>query len=379
VRCGLHAGVDEARDNDFYGREVNRAARIMSAAHGGQVLVSEVVAQALADGLPRGVQLLDLGLVRLRDLPRAERVFQVQADGLRQQFPALAALAATPHNLPQRLNRFIGRADALARLRDLLASHRLVTLWGPGGIGKSRLSVELGHAVLDDFADGVWLVELAPLTDADRVAQAVAAVLGVKESTGQRLDEALADHVRDRRMLLILDNCEHVHGAAAELAKQLLGQGAGLRVLASSREVLRVAGEQAFAVPALSTPAAGQALDADQLMRHDAVRLFVDRASAALNRFQVDAANAPAVAEICGRLDGLPLAIELVAARVRSLPVAAIAERLRASFALVATHDATVAPRQRTLQLLIDWSHDLLSPAERMLYRRPGRHWTPIS
>jgi predicted ATPase len=145
---------------------------------------------------------------------------------------------------------------------------------------------------------------------------------------------------------------------------------AGLRVLASSREVLRVAGEQAFAVPALSTPAAGQALDADQLMRHDAVRLFVDRASAALNRFQVDAANAPAVAEICGRLDGLPLAIELVAARVRSLPVAAIAERLRASFALVATHDATVAPRQRTLQLLIDWSHDLLSPAERMLYRR---------
>lgn len=376
VRCGIHAGADEARGQDFYGRHVNRAARIMSAAHGGQVLLSDAVAQVLKPFLRADVQLRDLGAVRLRDLPQPEHLFQVVSTGLRADFPALQSLAETPHNLPQPLNRFIGRDGALADLGALLRAHRLVTLWGPGGMGKSRLSIELAHGLLHEFPDGIWLVELAPLSDATAVPQAVAAVLGVQESRASQegLGIALAAHVQRRRMLLILDNCEHVHAAAAALAKTLLQAGAGLRVLASSRELLHVAGEQAHAVAALSVPQAmlGQqaAPNARELMRHEAVRLLVDRAAQVRPGFEVNARNAEAVAEICRRLDGIPLAIELAAARLRMMAPEVLARRLVDSFALVATPDETVAPRQRTLQVLIDWSWKLLGPAEQRLLAR---------
>lgn len=374
VRCGIHAGADELRDNDYFGRDVNRAARIMSAAHGGQLLVSQPVAQALAGRLPLGQGLRDLGEVRLRDLARAEHLFQLDAPPLRLDFPPLRSLVSSPSNLPQPLNRFIGRGAELQQLRGLLQTHRLVTLWGPGGIGKSRLSLQIGAERLADFSDGVWLVELAALSDGTHVAQAVAAVLGVKEAPGQSLADALARHVSDRQLLLILDNCEHVLADAAALAKAVLQAGPRLRLLASSRELLHVAGEQALAVPALSAPAptdlASEQANAEALMQHEAVRLFVDRAAAVQPKFTLDAANAAAVADICHRLDGIPLAIELAAARSGGLPVQLIAQRLRESFALVATRDSTVAPRQRTLRLLIDWSHELLGPAERLLYRR---------
>ena len=389
LRCGLHTAAEEARDHDFYGPEVNRAARIMAAAHGGQLLLSQVVADSLRGRLPPGVALRDLGAVRLRDLALPERVWQVLAPPLRADFPALRSLAATPNNLAQPLNRFINREQVLAELHGLLAQHRLVTLLGTGGIGKSRLSAALGGELMDGFADGVWFVELAPLQDlqqaAERVPQAVASVLGVKEAPGRPMADALRQFVADRQLLLILDNCEHVLDAAASLAKTLLQAGPGVKLLATSREVLRVAGELAYPVPPLGLPEladvaagagpAGPAAQADpaaagQLLQHAAVRLFADRAASAQPAFRLNADNAAAVVEICRRVEGIPLAIELAAARVRVLPVRAIATQLRASFALLSTRDATVAPRQRTLQLLIDWSHDLLAGPEQVLYRR---------
>lgn len=374
VRCGLHRGWHERRGNDYYGRDVNRAARIGSIAHGGQVLVSQAVAEAVAGALPEGVALKDLGRVRLRDLSSPERVHQVLHPGLRADFPALRSLESTPNNLSQQLNAFIGRESDLAEVARLLREHRLVTLLGTGGIGKSRLSVQLGAELLDRHADGVWLVELAPLSDEALVPQAVAGVLGVKEAPGGSVLDALLDFVRDRRLLIILDNCEHLLAACADLAKRLLRAGAGLTLLATSREALHIAGECSYPVPALTTPrpqplAAGGP-DAESLSRHTAVQLFVDRARGALPAFRIEARNAAAVAEICQRLDGIPLAIELAAARVRALPVTAIAERLRESFRLLATTDQTVLPRQRTLRVLIDWSHDLLAPPERALLRR---------
>ena len=382
IRCGLHCAAEEARDNDFYGPEVNRAARIMGVAHGGQMLVSAAVAQALRHQLPSGVQLKDLGDVRLRDLSRPERLWQVLAPPLRVDFPALRSLAATPNNLTQPLNRFVGREPVLAQLRALLLQHRLVTLFGTGGIGKSRLSAQLGADLIDHYPDGVWFIELAPLQDtrqaAGRVAQAVASVLGVKEEPGRSVTDALQHFVADRQLLLILDNCEHVLGAAAALAKTLLQAGPRTTVLATSREVLRVAGELAYPVPALTVPdappdpAPGDTTTVlpRHLLAHGAVQLFTDRARSAQPGFRLEADNAAAVVDICRRLDGIPLALELAAARVRALPVQAIARRLRDSFALLTTRDETVAPRQRTLQLLIDWSHDLLDEPERVLYRR---------
>jgi len=245
-----------------------------------------------------------------------------------------------------------------------------VTLLGMGGIGKSRLSVQLGAEVMNDYPDGVWLVELAPLSDPLLVAQAVASVLGVKEEAGRPVIEALVKFVRERCLLIILDNCEHVVHACADLAKQLLQSGAELKVLASSRIPLQIAAETAYHLPTLTIPDPKKPSDIAELTQHESVRLFVDRATASQPAFRITRQNAAAVAEICHRLDGIPLAIELAAARTRALPVEAIASRLNDRFRLLVTGDRTVLPRQRTLRALIDWSHDLLSPQERTLFQR---------
>jgi predicted ATPase/class 3 adenylate cyclase len=370
VRSGLHAGSDERRDNDFFGPAVNRAARIMSVAHGGQVLVSQAVADVVRARLPADVSLRDLGYVRLRDLANPERLYQVVHPRLRADFPALRSLEATPNNLAQQLNSFIGRERETAEVKELLHAHRLVTLLGMGGIGKSRLSVQLGAEVLDDYPDGVWLVELAPLSDPRLVPQAVASVLGVKEEPGRPVAEALVRFVRDRQLLIILDNCEHVVHACAELAKQLLQAGPKVKVLASSRDYLQVAGEAAYPVPTLSAPDPTAPLDIDSLRRHASVRLLVDRIVASAPKFRVTQKNAAAVADICHRLDGIPLALELAAARARALPIETIAARLNDRFRLLVTGDQTVLPRQRTLRALIDWSYDLLDAPERALFQR---------
>jgi predicted ATPase/class 3 adenylate cyclase len=369
VRCGLHVGADQRRDGDFYGPAVNRAARITAAAHGGQVLLTQAVAERVGQRLPAGASLRELGQVRLKDLASPERIYQLLHPTLRAEFPALRSLATTPNNLPQQLNSFVGREREMAEVRALLQAHRCVTLRAMGGVGKSRLSVQLGAEVLDDFPDGVWLVELAAVTDAADVAQAAAAVLGVKEEAGRGVVEALVDFVRDRRLLLIVDNCEHVVRGVAEVAKRLLEAGAGLKVLASSRDPLQIAGETTYQLATLPVPKSREAKP-EELERLASVQLFLDRAIAVQPAFRLSDAAAPAVAEICRRLDGIPLALELAAARARSMPIDAIAARLDQRFRMLSTSDRTVLPRQRTLQALIDWSHDLLDPGERTVFRR---------
>jgi predicted ATPase/class 3 adenylate cyclase len=370
VRCGMHVGVTEQRDHDYYGTAVNRAARIMGAAHGGQILVSQAVVDLVRDRLPPEVKLRDLGSLRLRDLASPEHVHQVVHPGLRQDFPALRSLAATPNNLPQQLTSFVGRERELAQIRGMLGRSRLLTLHGAGGIGKTRLSLQLAAEVLDDYPDGAWFVELAPLTDERLVAQAVAAVVGVKEEAGRPVTDALVTHVSRLNLLLVLDNCEHLVNACAVLAERLLRAAPGVRILASSREPLGIPGETIHQVPALAVPGPGSPIDASTLNRFEAVRLFEERANAALPGFSLGPQNAGAVLDICRQLDGIPLAIELAAARTRSLSVQDIAARLGDRFHLLTTGHRTALPRQQTLRALIDWSHDLLADDERMLFRR---------
>jgi len=370
VRCGLHAGVEERRDNDFFGRAVNRAARITGAAHGGQVLVSQTVAALLEGRLPADVALLNLGRVRLRDLATHEHVFQVAYPGLRATFPPLRTLDATPNNLPEQMTSFIGREREQEEVAKLLAGCRLLTLQGSGGIGKTRLSLQVAADHLDAFPDGVWLVELAALTDPKLVPQAVASVMGVKEDAEHSAVDALAHYVRDRRLLVVLDNCEHLVQACAEVAKRLLRAGPHLKVLASSREPLRVGGETIFSLPPLAIPDPYVSFKRQALEQYAAARLFIERALAVQPAFEVSDANALAVAGICQRLDGIPLALELAAARVGALSVEQIAARLSDRFRLLTGGDRTALPRQQTLRALIDWSHDLLTAHEGVLFRR---------
>ena len=370
IRSGIHAGAVTARDHDYYGSTVNRAARIMSSAHGGQILVSHAAADLVADRLPRDLELVDLGEVRLRDLTSPERLYQVAHPKLKRTFPALRSLEATPNNLPQQLTSLVGRERELAEVKRMLGTSRLLTLLGPGGIGKTRIALHVAAEVMDDHADGVWFVDLAPLADPQLVPQALASVLGVTEEAGRPVIEAVIKHLKDRRALVVLDNCEHLLHACAELASQLLRNAARVRVLAASRELLHVGGETSYPVPALSVPDATRTLTPDALPHYESTRLFVERATAVQPAFRVTERNAGAIADICRRLDGIPLAIELAAARVRALPVEAIATRLSDRFRLLAGGDQTALPRQQTLRALIDWSYDLLNEAERALLRR---------
>jgi predicted ATPase/class 3 adenylate cyclase len=370
ARCGLHAGPSQARDDDYYGSEVNRAARIMSAAHGGQVLASRAVRDELERHLPDDLGLRDLGAVRLRDLARAERLFQLTHPALRADFPPLRSLEETPNNLPHALTSFVGREREIDEVCALLRRSRLLTLTGMGGLGKTRLSLHAAVQVLDDFPDGVWLVELAPLQDPRGVAQAVATALGVREEVGRAVEEALERHVRDRKLLVILDNCEHLLDAAAAIALRMLRAGAGVRVLATSREPLRVAGEAAYSLAGLALPPEASPAAPADIAACEAVRLLLDRARDVRPSFALTTENAPVIAAICRDLDGIPLALELAAARIRSLPVEDVAARMKDRFRLLTDGDPTALPRQRTLRALIDWSYELLSEDEQRLFRR---------
>jgi predicted ATPase/class 3 adenylate cyclase len=372
VRMGLHTGVCEERDNDYFGPVVNRTARLEAVAHGGQVLVSGATAELLSEALPVGVTLRDLGLHRLKDLGRPERVFQLEAEFLEPGFPPLESLdnPELPNNLPGQLSAFVGREPELIQVRSLVGSSRLVTLTGSGGCGKTRLALQVAAEMLGTARDGVWFVGLASLTEAEKVPEAVATTLGLADQGGQQpLLESLMDALREQDTLILLDNCEHVIDAAAKFCGQVVRECPRLRVLATSREPLGIDGEHVYRVPSLSLPAS-EVEGADAIAASDAVRLFMDRARAQDPGFALDNVSAPLVASVCRRLDGIPLALELAAARLSSMSLQQISDRLDQRFRLLTGGSRNAMPRQQTLQAAVDWSFGLLTEPERDVLRR---------
>jgi predicted ATPase len=318
--------------------------------------------------LPAGSSLRDLGDVRLKGIASTEHVYQIAHPSLRQDFPALRSLAATPHNLPRYLTSFIGREREIREVEGLLERVRLLTLLGIGGLGKTRLSLQIANEVLNSYRDGAWFVDLAPLRDPSLVVSEVAKVLGVREEPGCSLVETLCAHLRPRNLLLILDNCEHLVRPSAELSVAILGASSEVRIIATSREALRVPGEQTYIVTPLPVPIRSDGIEA--LSRSPAVRLFVERAQLHRPAFALSEQDAPAVVELVGRLEGIPLALELAAARVRSLAVADINVRLKDRYKLLTGGGRVQLERQQTLRALVDWSYDLLDEHEQVLLSR---------
>jgi predicted ATPase/class 3 adenylate cyclase len=359
VRMGLHTGAAEERDGDYFGPAVNRAARLTALAHGRQILCSSVTAELLDRA-----ELIDLGEHRLRDLSAPQRVFQV-GEG---RFPPLRSLDSFPGNLPLQTSSFIGRDADLARTDEALRESRVVTLTGVGGVGKTRLALQVAGLALPRFRDGAWLCELQTVRDPTRVGDAVATVLDVSVRTGRSLEESLVEFLRGRQLLLVLDNAEHLLDAVAELVELLERSCAGLVVLVTSREGLAVGGERVVPVPSL--PAPSSAAGAEAAAAADAVRLFVERARAVDPDFALSEANAASVAEVCRRLDGVPLAIELAAARVSAMTLTELAAGLDRRFATLAGGRRRAVQRYQTLRAAIDWSYELLTDTERRLLAR---------
>jgi predicted ATPase/class 3 adenylate cyclase len=371
VRMGLHTGACEERDNDYFGPAVNRVARLESAAHGGQVLLSGATAELLVQSLPVGVTLRDLGAHRLKDLGRPEQVFQLEADFLPSAFPPLASLdnPDLPNNLPGQLSAFIGRERELAEVRALAASARLVTLTGSGGSGKTRLALQVAVELLDVALDGVWFADLAVVTDGEHVPGAVAAALELPNHSGPGVLDSILEVLTGQDAVILLDNCEHVIDEAAQFCAQVIRYCPRVRFLATSREPLGIEGERVYRVPSMSLPPR-DAISAADLAGSDSVKLFVERARSHEPRFVLDDAAAPLVATICRRLDGIPLALELAAARLSSMSLRHLSERLDQRFRLLTGGSRNALPRQQTLQATVDWSFDLLSVAERETMQR---------
>ena len=359
LRIGVHTGEVRLRDEGNYiGPTINRTARLRDLAHGGQTVLSGATEPLVVDQLPPDVWLSDLGTHPLRDLPRPERVVQLCHSDLRNDFPPLrTADSVATHNLPSQRTSFVGRQAEMNRLREDLAGNQLVTLTGAGGVGKTRLAVQLAAELADQFGDGVRYVDLAPITDPDVVPVAVARALGLPDQPGRSTMDTLLRFVRDRQMLMVLDNCEHLLDASADLVVALLGAAPGLKLLATSREPIGVTGEATRRVPSLS-------------LADEAIELFADRAHLALSDFAISNENADTVSEICRRLDGLPLAIELAAARVRALSLTEILDGLRDRFRLLTGGSRIAVRRQQTLHASVDWSHALLTETERIMFRR---------
>jgi predicted ATPase/class 3 adenylate cyclase len=368
VRMALHTGVVEERDGNYFGPAVNRTARLMALAHGGQVVASVATADVVADTLPAEVKLVDLGEHLLRDLSRREHVFQVQAPGLGSDFPPLRSPDGLPGNLPQRPTSFVGRSDEVREVSEALGRSHLVTVTGVGGVGKTRLAVQVAAELLPGFADGAWLCELAAAVDADTLAQVVAATLGVAERASRSLERSIVEFLRPSRLLLVLDNCEHLLEASGRLAAEILADCPAVKVLATSREALAIPGEQTWPLRSLPLPEPGCGQEAAATSA--SVRLFCERAAAARPGFGLSEANADAVVEICRRLDGIPLAIELAAARVSAMTPAEIAGLLDQRFRLLTGGRRTAVERHQTLRAVVDWSYGLVSETERTVFDR---------
>ena len=367
ARMGLHTDVAHCRDDNYFGAGLNRCARLMSAAHGGQVVCSEATAALIRDATVGTITLVDLGEHRLRDLSRPLRVFQLNDPDAPGEFPSLRSLDAFPTNLPAQLATFVGRTAELRATTDALQTSRLVTLTGVGGVGKTRVALQTAADLLPRYVDGAWLVELGGVADAFAVEEAIAAALGVQEQPGQSLHESVLAFLAGKRLLMVLDNCEHLLEPVADLVETALARAPKLAVLATSREALGVSGERVLGVPSLSLPAID---DPGGLAITDAVALFLDRARSARSDFVLTGDNGTAIAHLCRRLDGIPLAIELAAARVRSMAPAEIAARLDQRFRLLTGGTRRAANRHQTLRRAIDWSWELLADDDRALFRR---------
>ena len=372
VRMALHTGTAEARRGDYVGTARRRVSRLLDIAHGGQILVSTSARDMLEGDLPEDACLQDLGPHRMRDLAQSETVFQLTAPGLGDSFPLLRSLESLPNNLPIQVSSFVGRDNDVAEAERLIAKYRLVTLLGAGGVGKTRIALHVAAEVLDRFSAGVWFVDFASLADPTLAANAIAAAFGALESRSQAPLEMLVTYLKKKRLLLILDNCEHLVEHVARAADAILQRCPHVHILATSREALSINGERAYRVPSLSVPSPAdlRTLDASAAIEFGAIALFVDRASATDSDFALTDQLAPVVAEICRRLDGIALAIELAAARLNAISVATLAERLNERFSVLTGGSRTALPRHKTMRALIDWSYDLLSEKERLLFRR---------
>jgi predicted ATPase/class 3 adenylate cyclase len=367
VRMGIHSGEAGVRDGDYYGTAVNRAARIASVAHGGQVVCSRATEELVRDGL-RDITLADLGDHQLRDLARAERIFQIHGAGLDAEFPPLRSLDAFPGNLPLRTTSFVGRSKDLARIATALERSPVVTITGVGGVGKTRLAVHAAAEVVPHYRDGAWLCELATADSPTALLQVIAVSLGVPLRTGADPLHGIVEFLRNKHLLLVLDNCEHLIDASGRLAERVTRDCPDVRILATSREGLSIDGEQVVPLRSLTVPE--DASDHDAVLASPAVRLFVERARAANETFSVHETDLPVLTEICHRLDGIPLAIELAAARTVAMSPTEIAELLDERFRLLTGGKRTAVERHQTLRAAVDWSYSLLDDRARAIFDR---------
>ena len=363
VRMSVHTGEAEERDRDYYGPALNRTARLESIGYGGQTLVSLVVAELVRDTLPDDVSLKEMGAHRLKDLTRPEMVFQVMHPDLKTEFPPLKSLDQLPHNLPVQPTPLIGREKEIRHISDMLATgeNRTVTLTGPGGMGKTRLALQISADLLEKFEDGAFFVDLAPLRNPDLLPSTIAQIFRLQETGNRTILEVLIDFLKDRYMLLMLDNFEQIMAASGHVVR-ILSSCAGIRILVTSREPLHIRGEAVFQVPPLSVPDKGDSKspNLEKITQYEAVRLFINRAIAAKQDFHVTNKTAPMIAEICQKLDGIPLAIELAAARIKLLSPQAILDRLEHRLRLLSGGIHDLPARQQTLRATMDWSYDLL-------------------
>ena len=370
VRIAVHTGDAEEREGDYFGPALNRASRLLSVGHGGQMLVSLVAERMAGETLPGGISLRDLGEHRLRDLARSEHIYQLDVEGLPTEFPPLRTPDIVPNNLPTLNTSFVGRDQELEEVKKLIRGARVVTVTGVGGAGKTRLAIQAAVDLGDEFPGGTWLIELGAITDPEYIDATAADAVGVAQPPGRTIRQAIIEHLAAREALLIVDNCEHLISGAAEFVAGLIAGTPECRVVATSRELLGVAGEVAYGMPSLGMPGGGKAATIAELIRYDAVRLFLERAQASQPKFHLTEQTAAPVTEICRRLDGMPLALELAAARLRSFSPKQIAENLDQRFRLLTGGSRTALPRQQTLAAAIDWSYRLLEEPERRLFER---------
>lgn len=371
VRMGIHTGEAEFEGNEYRGyTTLSFVQRLMSAGHGGQILVSNAAENLLREQLPPQTGLRDMGIQKFAGVPSPVRVFQVIAPDLPTEFPPLRTLENLPNNLPTQLTSFVGREKELADVRKLLQNTHMLTLIGPGGTGKTRLSIQAASELLDQYPDGIWFVELAPILDPLLVAHTTAIAIGLRDEPQRPVIDMLCDYLHEKKMLLILDNCEHLVDACARMADRILHAAPNTRILGTSREALGIGGEVTYRVPSLGLPDLSDLPSVESLSQYEAVKLFIDRATSAVPTFAVTNDNAPALAQVCHHLDGIPLAIELAAAKIRVLSVEQIARRLDDRFRLLIGGSRTVLERHQTLRAAIDWSYNLLPPAEQVLFHR---------